>query len=671
MLARVRARASGSSPRVRGKPGGGAWPRRRWRLIPACAGKTTSSRATPAPPRAHPRVCGENRAAGPGQRENLGSSPRVRGKPADPRRPPGRRGLIPACAGKTTNEMEDAKLPRAHPRVCGENHAETRPNFPPPGSSPRVRGKHHANRGRGSQGGSSPRVRGKLPIPEAERARRGLIPACAGKTPGAAHHRPGTGAHPRVCGENTTAAACWGTIPGSSPRVRGKPAGLPGRPSEVGLIPACAGKTPPSCALRPAWSAHPRVCGENASNSRRASTRVGSSPRVRGKPHVGDDAGLPHGLIPACAGKTVVAAVRGQPLTAHPRVCGENAGDIETAVREAGSSPRVRGKPGRRARATRGPRLISACAGKTTKATAKQGKRPAHPRVCGENARICKPLVVSFGSSPRVRGKLGGWGVCVGWRRLIPACAGKTGWWMRSISAPPAHPRVCGENRTRSGTCAWCTGSSPRVRGKREGLSAGVRIARAHPRVCGENPDNDPADMCADGSSPRVRGKRGDQGPPAGGGGLIPACAGKTGPPRPSSSLTGAHPRVCGENAMDGWVGRVCGGSSPRVRGKPTGPKPHGRRPGLIPACAGKTTGRARDAPSARAHPRVCGENLTPAGRYVIQGGSSPRVRGKRRGAPEREAHGGLIPACAGKTCGRRTHRRKSTAHPRVCGENR
>ena len=51
--------------------------------------------------RAHPRVCGENAAALDGGTAREGSSPRVRGKrrPDFLRRP--KRGLIPACAGKT------------------------------------------------------------------------------------------------------------------------------------------------------------------------------------------------------------------------------------------------------------------------------------------------------------------------------------------------------------------------------------------------------------------------------------------------------------------------------------------------------------------------------------------------------------------------------------------
>ena len=91
----------GSSPRVRGKLAGGVVGVQYSGLIPACAGKTASTRHTRLSYRAHPRVCGENIRAG---REGLGkggSSPRVRGKLTDTGQETGDRGLIPACAGKT------------------------------------------------------------------------------------------------------------------------------------------------------------------------------------------------------------------------------------------------------------------------------------------------------------------------------------------------------------------------------------------------------------------------------------------------------------------------------------------------------------------------------------------------------------------------------------------
>ena len=91
---------------------------------------------------------------------------------------------------------------------------------------------------------------------------------------------------------------------------------------------------------------------------------------------------------------------------------------------------------------------------------------------------------------------------------------------------------------------------------------------------------------------------------------------------------------------------------------------------GLIPAHAGKTLSEARFPPGRRAHPRSRGENLTPAGVFVIQGGSSPLTRGKRSSERSPGLSTGLIPAHAGKTEEFREVRGRNRAHPRSRGEN-
>ena len=131
-----------------------------------------------------------------------------------------------------------------------------------------------------------------------------------------------------------------------------------------------------------------------------------------------------------------------------------------------------------------------------------------------------------------------------------------------------------------------------------------------------------------------------------------------------------AHPRVCGENFHVACVKQRDGGSSPRVRGKREDREAHDLRGRLIPACAGKTS-RARTLEYLTwAHPRVCGENSTallPGGSGM---GSSPRVRGKQSDCGSRHSFGGLIPACAGKTPQGLRETYADAAHPRVCGEN-
>ena len=168
--------------------------------------------------------------------------------------------------------------------------------------------------------------------------------------------------------------------------------------------------------------------------------------------------------------------------------------------------------------------------------------------------------------------------------------------------------------------------------------------------MCGENPSCIASYRAIVGSSPRVRGKHEHRPRRCGGRRLIPACAGKTGQRSVPRLITGAHPRVCGENRASWKRRRRCSGSSPRVRGKPIVAPVEHDPPGLIPACAGKTRAHRRPRPSRTAHPRVCGENEPGQPGRGVLGGSSPRVRGKHghrgQGQPRRR----LIPACAGKT---------------------
>ena len=295
----------------------------------------------------------------------------------------------------------------------------------------------------------------------------------------------------------------------------------------TGLIPACAGKTVVVGVYVAAARAHPRVCGENCGQREPKGSGRGSSPRVRGKRQRLRIHRVNERLIPACAGKTRLDICPNAPVTAHPRVCGENLWIADSALRRPGSSPRVRGKliAVRVFEGSSG--LIPACAGKTRLATKRAQLLTAHPRVCGENEVVLQGPFSQSGSSPRVRGKHPGRNVVVVEHGLIPACAGKTRMALRHYDSPRAHPRVCGENLPLARGKRHSHGSSPRVRGKQEGPAMGKQTV-----------------------------------------GLIPACAGKT-PRVPCSHLMcPAHPRVCGENINGLIQGIKNMGSSPRVRGK-------------------------------------------------------------------------------------------------------
>ena len=151
------------------------------------------------------------------------------------------------------------------------------------------------------------------------------------------------------------------------------------------------------------------------------------------------------GIIPACAGNTSVSSPTRTSRWDHPRVCGEHAAAVESAVKDKGSSPRVRGTLVFRLRLHLPLGIIPACAGNTLSVMA---------------ARFALR-----GSSPRVRGTRRNhrqeWHVY----GIIPACAGNT---VLSEFVPTSggdHPRVCGEHSESSSTGTYVTGSSPRVRG--------------------------------------------------------------------------------------------------------------------------------------------------------------------------------------------------------------
>ena len=322
--------------------------------------------------------------------------------------------------------------------------------------------------------GSSPRVRGKRGPRSSPRRQRGLIPACAGKTGRNNESRCVTRAHPRVCGENVAPIFPMRSSMGSSPRVRGKLGCGLVMVWYCGLIPACAGKTYSPDRLSRYLEAHPRVCGENSVRAGCMLHRRGSSPRVRGKPGRYSRGQADHGLIPACAGKTRLAATGRPRFRAHPRVCGENLNHTAHDKISVGSSPRVRGKPDEDNEAWLRKGLIPACAGKTTGTTCLVTRSRAHPRVCGENNDQVSDAMDNLGSSPRVRGKRPRIRRTTSFPRLIPACAGKTRFARARASEWRAHPRVCGENAAFVVAVVSGLGSSPRVRGKRWFIKNGL-----------------------------------------------------------------------------------------------------------------------------------------------------------------------------------------------------
>ena len=139
---------------------------------------------------------------------------------------------------------------------------------------------------------------------------------------------------------------------------------------------------------------------------------------------------------------------------------------------------------------------------------------------------------------------------------------------------------------------------------------------------------------------------------------------------RPHSGAE-AHPHSCGENLWGAGKSLIQGGSSPLMRGKPWAGDVLPLADGLIPAHAGKTHRLAAVRRLPRAHPRSCRENTNSRFRCFTSYGSSPLTRGKTQNLGRPGGWARLIPAHAGKTSPPASRVRSSAAHPRSRGENR
>ena len=155
-------------------------------------------------------------------------------------------------------------------------------------------------------------------------------------------------------------------------------------------------------------------------------TFAGSSPRMRGKPgsQVGDLQGLR--IIPAHAGQTLTFRYRYRYPTDHPRACGANQMLRKAAKWGYGSSPRMRGKHLQDHDQYRAQRIIPAHAGQTSPRRSTTGPTTDHPRACGANNGQTGNGGLQHGSSPRMRGKRLRTGSRSLRRRIIPAHAGQT-----------------------------------------------------------------------------------------------------------------------------------------------------------------------------------------------------------------------------------------------------
>ena len=258
---------------------------RSWaRSIPAWAGETSSISRMSIPEAVYPRVGGGNARGEIGGSWFQGLSPRGRGKLGIARKCCRCRRSIPAWAGETWARILAISLSGVYPRVGGGN-----------GRQPL-----HGTR----TGGLSPRGRGKRGVAAQRRDFQGSIPAWAGETRRDGQHGQHRGVYPRVGGGNERRQPAAVYPQGLSPRGRGKlgtgsHGGLTRR-----SIPAWAGETGHIRPARRRWQVYPRVGGGNRRSRWSIGSLPGLSPRGRGKPAAGPALEEDERSIPAWAGET-------------------------------------------------------------------------------------------------------------------------------------------------------------------------------------------------------------------------------------------------------------------------------------------------------------------------------------------------------------------------------
>ena len=105
-----------------------------------------------------------------------------------------------------------------------------------------------------------------------------------------------------------------------------------------------------------------------------------------------------------------------------------------------------------------------------------------------------------------------------------------------------------------------------------------------------------------------------------------------------------------GEHFVEAGDANREGESSPHARGARDATELGEHLAGIIPACAGSTCYRGSHRRTRRDHPRMRGEHRMIPGTSLGEMGSSPHARGALRVERREQQAGGIIPACAGST---------------------
>ena len=257
---------------------------------------------------------------------------------------------------------------------------------------------------------------------------------------------------------------------GSSPRVRSRHCVIAVASYAIGIISACAEQTVPQKPMAVPSRDHLRVCGADYAANGVPFCAMGSSPRVRSRPFMGDSQCAYGGIISACAEQTDLHALFGTSGRDHLRVCGADLIGLLKQKSKHGSSPRVRSRLRESLPSSHSTGIISACAEQTTAPIPSPNSRWDHLRVCGADLLCLGVFDELVGSSPRVRSRHERGFLLAGAVGIISACAEQTMRGRPGRCRIRDHLRVCGADEDAVVKTIPVTGSSPRVRSRQPGV---------------------------------------------------------------------------------------------------------------------------------------------------------------------------------------------------------
>ena len=215
-------------------------------------------------------------------------------------------------------------------------------------------------------------------------------------------------------------------------------------------------------------------------------------------------------------------------MTVHPRSCGDHVGLEQNAIVRCGSSPLMRGPRPTIASVSAHCRFIPAHAGTTIDWLPSIVVSTVHPRSCGDHLLSVYSKVCFYGSSPLMRGPPQHTEADSILTRFIPAHAGTTCAETSNGSPLSVHPRSCGDHGVGRYRHGHCGGSSPLMRGPREGDVGHFVHGRFIPAHAGTTHWHMFHLTDGNGSSPLMRGPRNCRGIPCSRIRFIPAHAGTT-----------------------------------------------------------------------------------------------------------------------------------------------